>query len=79
MHVQKQLPLTGNSLSRIGKVMRCLLGIGLFVLLTAASAQAQLPVMDDGSDYISYRSAMEQRVYTLINQYRLAQHLPALV
>jgi len=76
---KKQLPQTGNSHLRIGKVMRCVLGIGLFVLLTPTPARAQLPVMDDASDYVSYRSSMEQRVFTLINQYRVAQHLPALV
>ena len=80
MYAQKQSPPMGNSHLKISHTMRCVLGIGLFVLLMATPDRAQLPIMDDGDgvDNASYRNGLEQRIFTLINQYRVAQHLPTL-
>ena len=53
----------------------------LLAWLVAIPASAQLAIIDDGDgvDYVSYRKGMEQKVFAVINQYRVEQHLPKLV
>jgi len=52
----------------------------VLILSTTALLQAQLESTDDGYgvNAISYRTALEQKAFALINQYRLSEHLPAL-